>query len=200
MNAKMICVFLVLIWSVFFASCSGVSDEVVIHGTGEVLAQEYDISSFEELEISHFFEVEVIQGDLFQVVAETTEELEPYVEIVMKGKTLRIGMKAGYRYNFENATHRVIVTLPVPTRLSASGMCEVNIDEYLHAGELILVITEFSSLAGVVNVGRMEIEASEFAKVRLQGSAHQVKVDSSWNSSVNLDNFTITGDQAEQNS
>lgn len=193
MKSKIIIICLAMAWVAASAGCKGADQEVFIPSSGKGVTSEYDIRGFNELEISGFFQVEVIQGEQFQVMTEATEILTPYLEITKRGKTLRIGMKPGYSYNFENTTHKATVVMPKITGVNASGKSAVRIHDYADPGVLSLMVTDFSFLSGTVNVDRIDIEASGFATVRLQGSVQQAKVNAPWNSTVNLNDFTVAG-------
>jgi hypothetical protein len=179
------------------------SQQVAIQDTGEMVVQELELSGFEEIEVSHKFDVEIVQGENFRVVVETEESLIPYLEIVSRGKTLKIGLKSEYEYTFENATQRVEVTIPDLTRLESTNKSSVSIQDFNTLGEIKMQVSDFSSLAGNLQADSIQVEINRHSSVNISGIAQEVTGNIAGQSTINLSTFdcqsiTIVADQHSQ--
>ena len=93
MKYRLFVICVVIAWITTSASCKGVPQEVFIPSGGEGIRSEHDIHGFDELEISGFFKVEVIQGAQFQVMTETALSLVEALQRVTEfGATLSVLM------------------------------------------------------------------------------------------------------------
>lgn len=151
-----------------------------------MVVQDYDLSGFDKVEVSDFFMVEVHQGEIFNVMVEAEDALTPYLDVVVRGKTLQIGLKSGYTYNFENASQRVEVTLPILTHAVVGNFSELRLDVFQTEDDLRLEVTDFSLLQGSVEVGNLEVEVSNHSSLNLTGSASQVMGEVTNHSSADL--------------
>ena len=149
-------------------------EPVVVEVGGEMTVQEMELSNFKEIEVSDMFKVEVFQEDGFKVVVELEDSLVPYQEIVTHGQVLRIGLKSGNSYHFQNAIPRVEVTLPKLTRLEINGKATVVIHDFHFTSELEIEMDDMSSLAGEFEADSIRVDIRGHSGAHLSGTAQEV--------------------------
>jgi hypothetical protein len=149
-------------------------DAIVIKRTGEPVEREYDLSGFSEIEVCDFLEAEIRQGETYRVTVEAEETLMPYVEVVVRGTTLHIGLRSGHTFNMENVTKRVEVTLPALTRVMAGNHSELRLAGFETEADLQLEVIDFGLLQGSVEARNLQVDVSNHSELILTGSASQV--------------------------
>jgi hypothetical protein len=158
--------------SLLVSACG--SRQVTIRSAGDTILQELDLSGFEQIEVGNMFEVEVFQGERFQVIVETEESLKPYLEIETRGKTLKIGLKSGVNYTFEDATQRVEVTLPELRRVEITTKSSVAIRDFNTFGDIEIKVSDFSSLSGDIKADGIRVDIDGHSSVILSGTTQEV--------------------------
>jgi hypothetical protein len=200
-NQKNLSVMAIILVCTLTSTCG--SQQVAIQDKGEMVVQELELSGFEVIEVSHKFEVEIVQGENFRVVVETEESLIPYLEIVTQGKTLKIGLISEHEYYFENSTQRVEVTIPELTRLEITNKSSVSIQDFNTLGEIKIQVSDFSSLAGDLKADSVRVDINGHSSVNISGIAQEVTGNIAGQSTINLSTFdcqsiTIVADQHSQ--
>jgi len=170
-------------------SACGENKPVIVEATGDITVQELELSGFEDIEVSDMFKVEIVQGQGFRVIVELEESLVPFQEIVTRGKELRIGLKSGYSYQFENAIPRVEVTLPELTRVEITGKSTVVIHEFKNLREIEITMDDCSSITGDIEADSLRVEISGHSGFHLSGTAEEVVGSVSGQSILDLSNF-----------
>jgi hypothetical protein len=146
----------------------------VIEDTGKLVQSEYSLRGFSVVEVSGFFTAEIHQGESYRVVVEAEEALMPYLDIVVRGETLHVGLKSGYIFNFENASQRVEVTLPALTRVSISNHSTLILEDFETEETFRIGVADFGELQGAITAGVIKIEVANHGELTLSGSASQV--------------------------
>jgi hypothetical protein len=157
----------------------------VIRGSGEVVTQEPEITDFERVEVHSAFQVEVRQGETFQVVIEVDEAVVPHLRVEKQGNTLRIGLEPGVSL-MGNVTLRGEVTMPTLTGLAASGASEVELGGFSSSAALELDASGASSLRGEIDAGDIRIVASGASQITLNASLQALSLEASGASQVML--------------
>jgi hypothetical protein len=171
---------------VSLVSACGTVQQVDIGDIGDTVVQNYDLSGFDEVDISDFFVAEIRRGESYRVMIEAEGALTPYLDVVVRGKTLQIGLKSGYIYNFESASHSAEVTLPKLARVEVGNHSSVVLESFESSEELEVKVSNFSSMTGEIEASRVHVDVSDHSTLRLSGDAHDVTGEASDFSSVNL--------------
>jgi hypothetical protein len=150
-------------------------DAIYIDGEGVLVESEFAFTGFSEIEVSDFFEVEIRQGETYQVRVEAVEALLPYLEVVLRGVAVNISLKDGYTYNIDNASHRVEVTLPVLTQARINNHSTMYLMDFEADDSLKLEVGDFSELNGEIEAKDIQVEVSNHSELILSGSASQVR-------------------------
>jgi len=70
---------------------------IVVKGSGNVVSEEKNVSSFIRLHISIGGTIELIQADEEKVIIETDENLQEYLEVINSGRTLYVNTEGKWR-------------------------------------------------------------------------------------------------------
>ena len=176
----------ILLLIAFLVSACGTVQQVDIANLGDMVVQDFNLSGFDEVEVSDFFAVEIRRGDNFQVMVEVEDALMSYLDVVVRGKTLQIGLKSGYSYNFENASHSAEVTLPELVRVEVGNHSNVVLESFESSEDLELNISNHSSVTGEIEASSVRVDVSNHSTLRLSGAAHEVTGEATDFSTVNL--------------
>jgi hypothetical protein len=153
---------------------SSSGDAIVIEDTGELVQSEYSLRGFSVVEVGGFFTAEIHQGESYRVVVEAEEALMPYLDVVVRGETLHVGLKSGYIFNIENASQRIEVTLPALSRVSISNHSMLILEDFETEETLRVRVADFGELQGTITAGGVEIEVTNHSELTLSGSASQM--------------------------
>jgi serine/threonine-protein kinase len=180
-----------LVLVALLAGCTLAEKVTSITGSGNVVAQEKDITGFDKVDVSQAFKVEIRQGDTFKVVIRIDDNLVEHLEVVKEGKTLKIGLKPVRIYNIRQATMEAQVTMPELTGLELSGASHGTITGFKSTKALDVDVSGASQLRGDVVAGDARFEVSGASQMILSGSAGDVTIDASGASKVDLSAFTV---------
>ncbi|MDE7101726.1 MAG: DUF2807 domain-containing protein, partial [Bacteroidales bacterium] len=146
---------MVAFWSV---SCARIdSSEPSIRKTYNQMA------TFNAIDASHAFEVELIPSDYESVELEITPDFEKYLNVKQKGKTLIFALKSGYTYHCINCTLKAIVHFKEMKQISGSGASEFDMEGLYDAQnrDMNISLSGASSFDGeMLNVGNLKISLS----------------------------------------
>jgi hypothetical protein len=160
-----------------------------IRGSGNLVTEDFDITGFDKVDVSHAFTVDISQGDTFSVVASIDDNLVEYLEVEKRGSTLRIGLEP--RCNCISTHGTAEVTMPELTGLELSGASNVTITGFASAMAFDVDVSGASSLRGDIEAGDARFEVSGASQVTLSGSAQEATIDASGGSNVDLADFAV---------
>jgi len=186
----------VLLLVALLAGC-GVLQEISITGSGNVVTQDFALTGFDKVDVSHAFKVDISQGDTFSVVIRIDDNLVQYLEVVKRGSTLKIGLEPARRYGIRNATLESQVTMPELTGLDLSGASHGTITGFKSTKALDVDLSGASHLAGDIEAGDGRFDVSGASHVTLSGSAQDVTIDADGASHVNLADFPLADADVE---
>jgi hypothetical protein len=158
--------------SILACQVGGLGGGTTISGSGNVVSQEYDLSDFDVVDISHAFNVNITQGESYSVIVRVDDNLMEHLEVVKQGNTLKIGLKPLQDYTVRNATMEAEVTMPELNGVEASGASDV-------------IATGFESDRD------FQVRLSGASSAVLIGSAGEVTVDASGSSDADLAEFPV---------
>ncbi len=162
------------------------------HAQADVVTREEKITGFDKVDISYGFTVSISQGDKFSVVTSVDEELVPYLEVVKKGNTLKIGLAEHGSYRIPAGTKQAEITMPELTGLDMSGGSHTTITGFKSTKALGVGLSGGSVLRGDIEAGNARFSLSGGSDVNLTGSAGDVKIHGSGGSRFELADFPVT--------
>jgi hypothetical protein len=176
---------------------SKISSEIASTGSGNVVSREFDLSGFDQVEVSNAFDVEITQADAFSVVVRVDENIEEYLEVVKQGSTLRIGLKPHEYVMVDVTTMEAEVTMPGLTGLELSGASHGSITGFESAEDLSVALSGASSLEGDIEAGDVRFDISGASNVGVRGSAGDASISVSGASRGDLGGFPVASANLE---
>lgn len=172
--------------------CCGITlPELPVTGSGRVVTLEEDVAGFEEVDVSHSFEVDITRGESFSVVVRVDDNLRERLQVVKRGNALMIGLEPGTLPNLGKATLEAEVTMPELTGIELSGASHVTIAGFESAKPLDVHASGASELRGDIEAGEARFDVSGASRVGLKGSANDLIVDGSGASRIDLSGFDV---------
>ncbi len=181
-----------------------------VKGSGNLDTEEFNFSDFTRVEVSHAFEVELVQSGSYSVSITADDNLfDDYIRVSKDGETLKISLKPAFSYTF--ATLRARITMPDLYELDLSGATHGTVQGFSSSHDFILDLSGASSLdmsdmsagdiefdisgasrvTGDITADDAEFEVSGASTVQLQGSASDIDIDASGASRVELAGFVV---------
>jgi hypothetical protein len=176
---------------------SKISSEIASTGSGNVVSREFDLSGFDQVEVSNAFDVEITQADAFSVVVRVDENIEEYLEVVKQGSMLRIGLKPHEYVMVDVTTMEAEVTMPGLTGLELSGASHGSITGFESAEDLSVALSGASSLEGDIEAGDVRFDISGASNVGVRGSAGDASISVSGASRGDLGGFPVASANLE---
>jgi len=161
-----------LVLSILACQVGGLGGSATISGSGNVVSQDFDLIDFDQVDISHAFNVGITPDESYSVIVRVDDNLVEYLQVVKQGNTLKIGLKPNFGYTVRNTTLNAEVTMPVLTRLEASGSSDIT-------------------ASGFDSDQAFQVRLSGASSAVLSGSAGEVTVDASGSSDADLGEFPV---------
>jgi len=177
----------VIILTGLLAGCD--LSEVIVSGSGDVVTQEEDISGFDEVSASHNFDVNIEQGDSYEVVIRIDDNLLDDLEVTKQGDRLEIGFKRNIITR--NATMEADITMPRLRGVDLSGASDAHITGFDSNDDFSSGLSGASSLSGDIRSGDVSLDLSGASEVTLSGSGGNLVIDASGSSDVDLAEFPV---------
>ena len=181
----------------FVSACCGIPDisDLIpvsggeVRGSGNVVTQEFSITGFDKVDVSHAFTVDIGQADSFSVDVSIDDNLVEYLRVEKQGSTLKIGLEPGPNYLSTHATAEV--TLPELTGLELSGASHGTVSGFESTRALDVDLSGASHLVGDVECGNARFDVSGASHLTLTGSGEDAIIDASGASHVDLADFPV---------
>jgi hypothetical protein len=162
---------------------------IPMQGSGNVMTQDFDITGFDKVDVSHAFTVDITQGDTFSVVVSIDDNLVEYLQVEKSGSTLKIGLAPNRDYVPTHATAEV--TMPELTGLEMSGGSRATITGFESTKGLSIDLSGASSLEGDIEAGDSLVDLSGGSDLTLTGSGQDLTVEAAGASEVDLADFPV---------
>lgn len=170
---------------VFMLSCSLFSAT----GSGNVVTREGNFTGFDSLDVSHAFNVEITQGETFDVLIRVDDSFIDDLEVFQEGTTLKIGLKPNRDYTTFNGALEAEVTMPELVGLNLSGSSDATVEGFESTEPFYVRLSGNSSLRGEFEAGDSRFDASGNSSVDLSGGAGYVTANASGDSDIDLASF-----------
>jgi hypothetical protein len=131
-------------------------------GTGPLVEKNYDLTGFNEIEISHDFEYDISRADTFRVDASIHQNLTDRLDITRSGQTLIVRLTDGA---LANSGAKVTITLPELVRLDISGASRGNVTGFKSVNNFALHLSGASQSNINVEAGPTKIDISGASRV-----------------------------------
>jgi len=173
-------------------------DKDRIEGSGNVITKDISVKSFDELNASGIFNLQLSQGDKETVKIEADDNLMDLFIVENEGSTLKISMKKNS--NFNSKKHlKVYVTFKALKSMNLSMVGGTSSDEKLKFADLKLKNQSVGSVSLNMTLQTLNLENQSVGSVKLEGSADNAVVKNNSVGSINAGNFVVQKMEIENN-
>ena len=165
----------------------------------------FQVASFEGLEVSWIFQVELSQASQQKVVVEAPDFLMPYLKVKVRDNKLILGvdnLPGNIRRRVEKENHavRAIVAMPELSDLEMSGASKVVATGDFQTTHFEMELSGASSLKGLKMSARdADLECSGASKFQMSGKVNTLEMDlsgaskGSWEGDASLADLDLSG-------
>lgn len=170
----------VLIFSL--SSCRYFNREV-IHGDGNVVSQQRNVSNFNAIDAGGAVEVHLVQGPA-GVKVSADGNLQEFVEVFTEGEVLVIQYKENTSLE-PTSDIKIYVSAPSLNSIDVSGASKLIADgPYTANTPIELTASGASGITMNLNVSRLDVDISGASQIDLQGKATDVVASASGSSEI----------------
>ena len=172
--------------AVLMASCGWIDgdNQLTLKGSGDLVEDTYDLAGFEHVNASHTFDVTITPGETFSVVVRSDDNVQNYLAVQVKDKTLWLDLDSKHTYSLTNVTLEAAITMPTLTSIDASGASSVNAKGFASERDFTVKASGASTIDVAVEAGTVQIDASGTSHLTLNGSGAALDIVLSGSSSV----------------
>ena len=173
-------------------------DKDRIEGSGNVITKDIAIKSFDELDASGIFNLQLSQGDKETIRIEADDNLMDLFTVENEGSTLKISMKKNSSFNSKKHL-KVYVTFKTLKSMNLSMVGGTSSDEKLKFADLKLKNQSVGSVSLNMTLQTLNLENQSVGSVKLEGSADNAVVKNNSVGSINAGNFVVQKMDIENN-
>ena len=173
-------------------------DKDRIEGSGNVITKDITVKSFDELDASGVFNLQLSQGDKETLRIEADDNLMDLFIVENDGSTLKISMKKNSNFNSKKQL-KVYVTFKTLKSMELSMVGGTSSDEKLKFADLKLKNQSVGSVNLNMTLQTLNLENQSVGSVKLEGSAENAVVKNNSVGSINAGNFVVQKMDIENN-
>ena len=163
-----------------------------------MISQTKDVGSFNGINVSNSFKVEVKNGPVTSVVVEADDNLVKYVEVKVVNNILRISLD---NITVDDAHLRVLITAPSIEEIKTSAAAEVVVKGSLLSDKAIrLNASSASEIKATLDAPSVEVDASSGSEVTVSGRTRDLDVSASSGADVNARELLTENSNAKASS
>jgi len=173
-------------------------DKDRIEGSGNVITKDISVNSFDELDASGVFNLQLSQGDKETLRIEADDNLMDLFIVENEGSTLTIKMKKNSNFNSKKQL-KVYVTFKTLKSIDLGMVGGTSSDEKLKFADLKLKNQSVGSVSLNMTLQTLNMENQSVGSVKLEGSAENAVVKNNSVGSINAGNFVVQKMDIENN-
>jgi hypothetical protein len=173
-------------------------DKDRIEGSGNVITKDISVNSFDELDASGVFNLQLSQGDKETLRIEADDNLMDLFIVENEGSTLTIKMKKNSNFNSKKQL-KVYVTFKTLKSMDLGMVGGTSSDEKLKFADLKLKNQSVGSVSLNMTLQTLNMENQSVGSVKLEGSAESAIVKNNSVGSINAGNFVVQKMDIENN-
>jgi hypothetical protein len=173
-------------------------DKDRIEGSGNVITKDIAIKSFDELDASGIFNLQLSQGDKETVRIEADDNLMDLFTVENEGSTLKISMKKNSNFNSKKQL-KVYITFKTLKSMDLGMVGGTSSDDKLKFTDLKLKNQSVGSVSLNMTLQTLNLENQSVGSVKLEGSAENAVVKNNSVGSINAGNFVVQKMDIENN-
>lgn len=174
------------------------NDKDRIEGSGNVITKEFTVKSFDELNASGIFNLQLSQGDKEGVKIEAEDNLMDLFIVENDGSTLKIHMKKDPNFNSKKKM-KVYVTFKNLKSMDLSMVGGTSSDEKLRFTDLTLKNQSVGSIDLNMVLQTFNLENQSVGQVKLTGSADNAVIKNNGVGSVQAGDFVVQKMEIDNN-
>jgi hypothetical protein len=165
-------------------------DKDRIEGSGNVITKDIAVKSFDELNASGVFNLQLSQGDKETLKIEADDNLMDLFIVENEGSTLKISMKKNSNFNSKKQL-KVYITFKSLKSMNLGMVGGTSSDEKLKFTDLKLKNQSVGSVSLNMTLQTLNMENQSVGSVKLEGSAENAVVKNNSVGSINAGNFVV---------
>ena len=173
-------------------------DKDRIEGSGNVITKDISVKSFDELDASGVFNLQLSQGDKETLRIEADDNLMDLFIIENEGSTLKIKMKKNSNFNSKKQL-KVYITFKTLKSMNLGMVGGTSSDDKLKFTDLKLKNQSVGSVSLNMTLQTLNMENQSVGSVKLEGSAENAIVKNNSVGSINAGNFVVQKMDIENN-
>ena len=173
-------------------------DKDRIEGSGNVITKDIPVRSFDELDASGVFNLQLSQGDKETLRIEADDNLMDLFIIENEGSTLKIKMKKNSNFNSKKQL-KVYITFRNLKSMNLGMVGGTSSDDKLKFTDLKLKNQSVGSVSLNMTLQTLNMENQSVGSVKLEGSAENAVVKNNSVGSINAGNFVVQKMDIENN-
>jgi len=173
-------------------------DKDRIEGSGNVITKDIPVRSFDELDASGVFNLQLSQGDKETLRIEADDNLMDLFIIENEGSTLKIKMKKNSNFNSKKQL-KVYITFRNLKSMNLGMVGGTSSDDKLKFTDLKLKNQSVGSVSLNMTLQTLNMENQSVGSVKLEGSAENAIVKNNSVGSINAGNFVVQKMDIENN-
>lgn len=163
------------------------SDARVVKGDGNITTMHYNVTDFQNLDLSGMFSVTLNQGDTPSLVVETDENLQELIKNKVEDNTLKIFSEKEVVYR--PTKMNLYITYKNLESIRSAGACEVVANQPITGGRFSMELSGAADVKIEVELEEMKTIASGASSLKLWGIAKKHVVDMSGAGSIDAANL-----------
>jgi len=173
-------------------------DKDRIEGSGNVITKDISVKSFDELDASGVFNLQLSQGDKETLRIEADDNLMDLFIVENEGSTLKIKMKKNSNFNSKKQL-KVYITFKNLKSMNLGMVGGTSSDDKLKFTDLKLKNQSVGSVSLNMTLQTLNMENQSVGSVKLEGSAENAIVKNNSVGSINAGNFVVQKMDIENN-
>jgi len=173
-------------------------DKDRIEGSGNVITKDISVKSFDELDASGVFNLQLSQGDKETLRIEADDNLMDLFIVENEGSTLKIKMKKNSNFNSKKQL-KVYITFKTLKSMNLGMVGGTSSDDKLKFTDLKLKNQSVGSVSLNMTLQTLNMENQSVGSVKLEGSAENAVVKNNSVGSINAGNFVVQKMDIENN-
>lgn len=173
-----------LLLSLSMSSCH-IFHRNTVKGDGNIISQSRTVGAFNQVEVSSAIHVTLMPDSAMTVKVETDSNLQPYIEVYIKGSVLYIHQRNNSSINATKET-QVYVSAPVFEKLRAEGACKLISGQPIRVGGRFDLAVEGASKATLaVTAGEIAVTMNGASNATITGETKALTVNASGSCELN---------------
>jgi len=186
-------IFLLFAFTSFISSVSlkaQDNDKERITGSGNVITKEVKVQSFDQLNVSGVFSVQLKQGSTEEVKIEADDNLQSLFEVTNEGSKLSIAMKKNVNFNSKTKI-KVYVTFKKLKSMDLKTVGNVSADQSLSFDDLQIDNKSVGTVDLKLTAQNLNIDNKSVGDVKLSGKADNVVIKNKGVGSFKAADFVV---------